>query len=88
MTTEPASREWLAGALAECCDGAVSADQILDADCTLAALGIGSLALVRLIDVVESELEVVLDLDDEIWFRDLDTLTAYLNGRAVPDTGR
>ena len=88
MSTEPASREWLADALAECCDGVISADQILGADCTLAALGIGSLALVRLIDVVESELEVVLDLDDEIWFRDLDTLTAYLNGHAAPDADR
>ncbi|GAA2014515.1 hypothetical protein GCM10009839_06840 [Catenulispora yoronensis] len=86
--TEPVLREWLANALAECCDGEVSARRILDADCTLAALGIGSLALVRLIDAVENELEVILDLDDDSWFRDLDSMTAYLSGHVSPDAGR
>lgn len=85
MTTDPAAlRQWLAQALAECCDGTVSADRILAADCTLAALGIGSLALVRLIDVVESELNVVLDLDGDTWFRDLDSMTAYLGDQVPP----
>lgn len=84
--TAPALRDWLAGALAECCDGAVSAEQILAADCTLAALGIGSLALVRLIDVVETELDLVLELDDDAWFRDLDSMAAYIAGHVSPDT--
>jgi len=85
VTTDPAAlRQWLAQTLAECCDDAVPADRILAADCTLAALGIGSLALVRLIDVVESELNVVLDLDGDTWFRDLDSMTAYLSDQVKP----
>ena len=79
MTIEPgALRDWLAGTIAQCCDGAISAEEVLAADCTLAALGVGSLALVRLIDVVESELGVFVELDGRTWFRDLDSMAAYL----------
>jgi len=77
--TEAGMREWLAQTLAECCDGQVSAAEILETDSTLAAIGVGSLALVRLVDAVESKLDIIVELDDT-WFRDLDSMTAYLSG--------
>lgn len=86
--TGPVTRAWLARTISECCDGAISAEEVLAADCTLAALGVGSLALVRLIDVIEGELGVFVELDGETWFRDLDSMTAYLNGLTTPGTAR
>lgn len=80
-------REWLARTIAQCCDGAISADEILAADCPLAAMGADSLALVRFIDAVESELKVFVELDGDLWMRDLDSIAAYITGLVAPASG-
>ena len=68
-------REWLAGALATACDGEVSAEEILRADSPFVALGITSIAMVRLIDAIEAELDVFIELGGDTWFlKDLDSL--------------
>ena len=85
--TEPPLREWLARTIAQCCDGAISAEEILAADCPLAALGADSLALVRFIDVVESELQILVELDGDLWMRDLDSIAGYVSGLLAPSAG-
>ena len=85
--TELPLREWLARTIAQCCDGAISAEEILAADCALAAVGVDSLALVRFIDAVESELHVLVELDGDLWMRDLDSIAAYITGLLPPASG-
>ena len=85
--TELALREWLARTIAQCCDGAITAEEILVADCTLAALGADSLALVRFIDAVESELQILVELDGDLWMRDLDSIAGYVSGLLAPTSG-
>lgn len=85
--TELPLREWLARTIAQCCDGAISAEEILAADCTLAALGADSLTLVRFIDAVESELQILVELDGDLWMRDLDSITGYVSGLLAPASG-
>ena len=80
-------REWLARTIAQCCDGAITAEEILAADCTLAALGADSLALVRFIDAVESELQILVELDGDLWMRDLDSIAGYVSGLLAPTSG-
>ena len=77
-------RVWLAHTIAQCCDGAISAEEILAADCTVAAMGVDSLALVRFIDAVESELDVLVELDGDLWMRDLDSIAGYVSGLLAP----
>jgi acyl carrier protein len=85
--TEPPLREWLARTIAQCCDGAISAEEILVADCTVAAMGVDSLALVRFMDAVESELHVLVELDGDLWMRDLDSIAGYVSGLLAPPSG-
>ena len=85
--TELPLREWLARTIAQCCDGAISAEEILVADCTVAAMGVDSLALVRFIDAVESELQVLVELDGDLWMRDLDSIAGYVSGLLAPPLG-
>lgn len=73
---EPPLREWLAETLARCCDGEITAAEILGADCSFVALGVGSLALVRLIDAVETELEVPIDFSG--FPDDLESLAVHI----------
>ena len=80
-------RQWLARTIAQCCDGAISAEEILVADCTVAAMGVDSLALVRFIDAVESELDVLVELDGDLWMRDLDSIAGYIGGLLAPASG-
>ncbi|MYW05501.1 acyl carrier protein, partial [Streptomyces sp. SID3343] len=57
-------------------------------DGSLTAAGVGSLTYLRLIDALESEFEVVFDLDDDLGFvENLDTLVDQLgrHGVAVGD---
>ncbi|MEV6861518.1 hypothetical protein AB0M44_11010 [Streptosporangium subroseum] len=76
-------REWLAGALATACDGEISAEEILSADCPFVALGVTSIAMVRLVDAIEIELDVFIEFGGDTWFlKDLDSLTNYLTGLA------
>lgn len=81
-STSPVLREWLAETLSGCCDGQITAAEILAADCSFVALGVDSLALVRLIDAVEMELDVPIDFAGQAGFLvGLDSLAGYLEGR-------
>ncbi|WP_406313214.1 phosphopantetheine-binding protein [Streptosporangium sp. NBC_01639] len=60
MTGELASR--LAEMISTACDGRLAAPEVLASGASLSALGVTSLALLRLIDAVEEEFDVVLDL--------------------------
>ncbi|GAA4193485.1 hypothetical protein GCM10022252_36460 [Streptosporangium oxazolinicum] len=74
-----ALRLWLAGALSTACDGELSAQEILDSDNSFVAMGITSIATIRLVDLIEAELDVMIDFGGDTWFlQDLDALTAYL----------
>ncbi|WP_405139748.1 hypothetical protein OG589_23985 [Sphaerisporangium sp. NBC_01403] len=83
---EAALRRWLAEALSEACDGEVSASEILGAGCSFVALGVGSLSMVRLIDAIESGLDVEIEFEGDAWFmEDLDSLVGHLQGLTRAD---
>ncbi|WP_440067193.1 phosphopantetheine-binding protein [Streptosporangium sp. OZ121] len=74
-------RTWLAGALSTACDGELSAREILDSDSSFVAMGITSIATIRLVDAIEAELDIMIDFGGDTWFlQDLNALTAYLTG--------
>ncbi|MFF3442919.1 acyl carrier protein [Streptosporangium sp. NPDC002721] len=74
-------RVWLAGALSTACDGEISAQEILDSDTSFVAMGVTSIATIRLVDAIEAELDIMIDFGGDSWFlQDLDSLTAYLDG--------
>ncbi|MGJ6962498.1 acyl carrier protein [Streptosporangium sp. G11] len=78
-------RLWLAGALSTACDGEISAQEILDSDTSFVAMGITSIATIRLVDIIEAELDVMIDFGGDTWFlQDLDALTAYLTDLPRP----
>ncbi|MCW2876487.1 MAG: hypothetical protein JWQ95_587 [Sphaerisporangium sp.] len=80
---ESSLRRWLAGALAEACDGEISATEILGADCSFVALGVGSLSMVRLIDAIETGLDVEIEFDGDAGFlEDMDSLVSHLTTAA------
>jgi acyl carrier protein len=63
------------------CDGEVTAAEVAVWTGTLAALGAGSLAQLRLVDAVEREYGVQLDLDTSTAFLStVDTLADHLAG--------
>ncbi|MBP0454258.1 acyl carrier protein [Kitasatospora sp. RG8] len=70
----------LAGIVSDASDGELSAAELLaDADTPFVALGIGSLAQLRLVDAVETRYEVFLDLDgDGDFLRSLAALAEHL----------
>ncbi|MFI6485644.1 acyl carrier protein [Nonomuraea sp. NPDC050663] len=74
-TTDHVMRQWLAQALSRCCEGRLSADDIMAADCSFLAMGVDSIAMVRLVDAVECEFDVILD---GRFPEDLDALAALL----------
>lgn len=68
-------RQRLAGLISVACDGEVSAERIArDTETPLAALGVGSLARLRLIDAIEDEYALFVEADDI--FEALETLSA------------
>jgi acyl carrier protein len=73
-------RERLAAMVASASDGAVTAEEAMAATVPLSALGITSLAQMRLIDAVENEFEVEIDLagDGFELLDDLDVLERYI----------
>ncbi|WP_194235887.1 hypothetical protein [Streptomyces sp. CB01881] len=80
----------LAGIVSDASDGELSADELLAAaDTPFVALGIGSLAQLRLVDAVETRYEVFLDLDgDGDFLRSLAALAEHLTTeRGVEDHG-
>lgn len=66
-----ALRQWLADAVADATDGAVSADGVCDPGVSLTDLGMDSLGFLRLIDAIESEYGIEIAFD---------------GAEAVPDT--
>jgi acyl carrier protein len=72
-------RQALADMIAAASDGAVSAADVLAARHPLSALGLTSLARIRLIDVIEDSFGVDLDLDEDLpSFEHVDALAARL----------
>ncbi|GAA5069476.1 acyl carrier protein [Thermocatellispora tengchongensis] len=75
-------RERLARMISEAGDGEISAAEILADGGSLTALGLTSLAALRLIDAIETELGVEVDIDaDPEALESLDGLTAHVAGR-------
>jgi hypothetical protein len=60
MTGPPATR--IAGMISVACEGRLTPEEILGSDTSLSVLGVTSLAVLRLIDAVEEEFDVLLDL--------------------------
>ncbi len=80
-------RRELAGLIASASDGAVRAEDVLTADCALAALGVTSLTQIRLIDAIEETFGVYVDLEDGISMMDtLDSLTEYVGTHEPQET--
>jgi acyl carrier protein len=76
-----AIRARLAQLVAVACDGEVTAAEVAGWTGSLAALGAGSLAQLRLVDAVEREYGVQLDLDRSTAFLStVDKLTDHLAG--------
>ncbi|WP_055480633.1 phosphopantetheine-binding protein [Sphaerimonospora mesophila] len=73
----------LAELVAESSEGAVTAQEALTAAVPLSALGITSIARLRLIDAIESEFGVEFDLTEEGMelLDDLDRLAGHLASR-------
>ncbi|MEU8383813.1 hypothetical protein [Streptosporangium sp. NPDC048865] len=72
-------RAWLAEALSTACDGEPSAREILESGSSFVAMGVTSIATIRLVDAIEAELDIMIDFGGDTWFlQDLDALTAYL----------
>ncbi|MBB6348234.1 acyl carrier protein [Nonomuraea muscovyensis] len=76
-------KERLAVLVAEVSDGAVTAQEALAATVPLSALGVTSLAQLRLIDAIESEFGVEVDLSEDglAVLDDLDRLAGHLSAR-------
>lgn len=72
-------RERLAALIAEASDGEVTAAQVLEADCSLTALGLTSLGYIRLIDAIEDTFGVDVDFDGSH-----DTLDALVDHLSRP----
>jgi hypothetical protein len=69
----------LAGMTAEASDDAVTAAELLAApDAPFVAMGLGSLAQLRLVDAVEERYGLFLDLDRGDFLNTLDALAAHL----------
>ncbi|MET7423292.1 hypothetical protein [Dactylosporangium sp. NPDC005555] len=77
-------RDRVATILSSATDGEVTTGEILGGG-SLAALGVGSLAVLRLVDALDDELGVQLDLDAPGTFDDFDDLVRTVAERAVRD---
>jgi MbtH protein len=74
----PLIRQDLAALIEKVSDGQLAAAEILAADDSFVALGLSSLALVRLIDAVEAEFGVEMGPGSEAALGDLAQLTTYI----------
>lgn len=74
----------VAGMVAAATDGDVDATEALAENDSLARLGVGSLAYLRLIDAVERRFGVLVDLDADISYLDtVEALAKWLRSRGV-----
>jgi acyl carrier protein len=79
MTEAECLRSRLAGMIADASDGEIAAEVALAGDYSLAALGLTSLALVRLIDAIEDAFGVDLDLGADLSsFDNIDAIAAQV----------
>ena len=67
-------RAWLAGAVSQASDGLLTPGDVATAGCSFVAMGVSSLATVRLVDAIELEYDVTVDFTQHA-LEDLDTLT-------------
>ena len=75
------ARRMLADMIADASDGEVDAADVLAGSHTLSALGLTSLARIRLIDTIEDTFGVDLDLGGDLSsFEHVDALAAHLAG--------
>ncbi|MEU4545894.1 acyl carrier protein [Nonomuraea dietziae] len=76
---EPHVRRRVAELVSRSTDGELGVEEIMAADCSLTALGVGSLAFLRLIDALEEEYDVQIDLAAPTGALDsLDEIVAHL----------
>jgi acyl carrier protein len=80
--TPDAARTWVTEAVVAACDGSLTADVVSAETESLTALGVTSLAYLRLIDMVESEFGVYIDLDASVP-NTVDELVARLGDEGV-----
>ncbi|MEV0421378.1 acyl carrier protein [Streptosporangium canum] len=72
----------LAAMISTACDGRLTAEEVLASGASLSALGVTSLALLRLIDAVEDEFDVDLDLGGGASYLDsFPLLVGYVDAR-------
>lgn len=76
-------RTWLAETVAKVSDGQVTAAEVLAADCSFQAMGVTSLATVRLVDAIEMEFDVAVDFSDGNALEDLAGLTDFVASRRM-----
>ncbi|MGI5282877.1 acyl carrier protein [Nonomuraea polychroma] len=76
-------KERLAALVAESSDGAITAEEAMAATVPLTALGLTSIAQLRLADAIEAEFGVAVDLTEEglALLDDLDGMSRHLAGR-------
>lgn len=87
--TRAAVRARLAQLVVVACDGEVTEAEVAGWTGSLAALGAGSLAQLRLVDAVEREYGVQLDLDrSPALLSTVDSLADHLAGLLEPARGR
>lgn len=87
MNAPAPTRHRLAQLVEQATDGHVPAAGIVDSAEPLAALGVSSLALLRLADSLESEYGVLIDLGDRsLYTEGLAGLTARVRGLAAEGT--
>jgi len=70
-------RAWLAGAVSRAGDGLLTPDGVATAGCSFVAMGVSSLATVRLVDAIELEYDVTVDFTQDA-LTDLDSLTEFI----------
>ncbi|MFF5232194.1 hypothetical protein [Dactylosporangium sp. NPDC000521] len=85
-SVDAALRDRVATMVSTATDGEVTTEEILTGGGSLAALGVGSLAVLRLVDALDDELGVQLDLDSPgTHLDDFDDLVRTVQERAVGD---
>ncbi|MFF5229299.1 MbtH family protein [Dactylosporangium sp. NPDC000521] len=70
-------RAWLAGAVSRACDDRLTPHDVATAGCSLVAMGVSSLAIIRLVDAIETEYGVAADFNQHA-LEDLDALTDFI----------
>jgi MbtH protein len=80
----PWIRTWLAEAVSAASDGELSPAAVLAAGCSFTAMGVPSLAMVRLVDAIEMEFDVTVDFDSGDALSTLDTLTDFVATQRLP----